>query len=308
MRPPCTNSSGRIHASAAPSDTSNAPQEVPKRTGSHGKRSMQHADYHNLETKRRKEGAESAAKVQERATQLVQQLAAPHGQDAPQETSGTLAKAEDRQNTYNMCIDTKPWATGRDRAVHATKSTAGLPMRTGHYESHASCRESFAPPSLENSRGDSPVEQTNSDPSVRSGASPVNAADQDSEAVSGQQQCRARSQSPPAGQLEFSSTQKFKRDSQCNESMGAIKDRQMNEQTLQNHPQNSPAHGKRYSYLLPTYCCEHNHLCPGLCLCYVALHCNLLSQMVCLYLRGELNVLASAYAVCYLVYKIAALG
>ena len=257
MGPPCANYPGRSRTSAAPSDTADALGEIPNATASHpGKRSMQHADYHILETKRRRQGAERAAKVQERATQLVQQLADPHGQDALQETSGTLAKAEDRQNTYNMSIDTKPWATGRDRAVHSTKSTAGLPMQTGHYESHASRHEPFAPAPLDNSRGDSPVEQTNSDPSARSGASPDNAAEQNSEAASGKWECRARSQSPPAGRSQFSSTQRFKRNSQCNESMEAIKDRQKDEQTHQNHPQNDPDEGKRYCWTVADFSCS----------------------------------------------------
>lgn len=227
------------------------------------KRSAQHAEYHSAETKRRKEGAERAAKVQKRATQLVQQLAAPDGQSILQETSGTLAKAEDRQNTYNMSIDSKPWARGKNRVSQSVDPTAGLPMRTGHYSdtdtsggepsadppqdaaADGSAVEQPNPESLPDhgkgnegqkvSEDDRAIEQTNSEPS----------SDDDEVDKGGEGHSEAGPQSPPtSGGASFSCTQ-GKHAGQTSPDKAAIKDRQMDEQTHQNHPQNRSESGMR---------------------------------------------------------------
>ena len=291
-------------------------------TGS--KRSAQHANYHNAKTKRRKEGAERAAKVQKHATQLVQQLAAPDGQSVPQETSGTLAKAEDRQNTYNISIESKPWASGNDGVSHAVDPTAGLPMQSGHYsdtetsggqpsgeapqdaaadgstveqpnsepssdhdngetkegedisEADAPVEQTNPEPSSDHgddktkedeqdSKDGSPVEQTNSEPSSDHGDDETKEDEQHSKDGSpveqtnsepssdhaegdkgGEKPNKAGSQSPPSsGGGSFSCTQD-KSAGQSSHDKDAIKDRQMEEQTHQNRPQNRSESGKRY--------------------------------------------------------------
>lgn len=211
------------------------------------KRPAQHAEYHNAENKRRQEGAERAANVQKHATQLVQQLAAPGGQRTPKETSGTLAKAEDRQSTYNMSIDTKPWASGRDNVSHAISPTAGLPMQTGHYcdTDASSGQPTTAHAPLDTARDGSPVQQTISDPSDRAAQLQADSSEGNTEAGKGHS--GAGSQLPPTSDHpKFSSTQKFKSDKESSPSMSAIKDRQIHEQTHQHHPQNRSESGKRY--------------------------------------------------------------
>jgi len=123
----------------APLPEGSCPRASPEVTHSSGAESLdtsrhasskhgaQHEKYHNFETKRRKAGAQQAAKVQEKATQLVQQLAAPDGSRGPYEHHGTLAKAEHRQDSYNQSIETKPWASSTEQACH--NPTAGLPMQ-----------------------------------------------------------------------------------------------------------------------------------------------------------------------------------
>lgn len=245
------------------------------------KRSAQHAQYHNAETKRRKEGAERAANIQQHATQLVQQLAAPDGDSIPQETSGTLAKAEDRQNAYNVSIDSKPWASGRHKVSHSVNPTAGLPMQTGHYsDTDTSSVQPSAHASSDAAAEGSPVEQTNSEPLSEHGeggqenkkhseaaeGSPVEqpssepSSDHGEGDQEGKKHSEAGSQSPSISDgANFSSTQKFKHgDGQSNPDMAAIKDRQIDEQTHQNHPQNctESESGKRY---LTSYCLADLH-------------------------------------------------
>lgn len=205
------------------------------------KRSAQQAEYHNAETKRRRESAERAARVQKHATKLVQQLSAPDGHSLPQDSSGTLAKAEDRQNAYNLSIDSKPWASGLESLRHNTDPTAGLPVQTGH------CSGADAPGhqhgGSDAATDDSPVEQTNSDPALRAAALQSDSSEGDKV---GDKASKSGSPSPPAPEpAKFSSTQKFKRNMQSNPGMAAIKDRQMDEQTHQNHPQNVADSGKR---------------------------------------------------------------
>ena len=206
-----------------------------KATVSHSgsKRSAQHAEYHNVETKRRQESAERAAQAQKHATQLVQQLAAPDGHSLPQESSGILAKAEDRQNAYNMSIDSKPWASGHDSVRHNIDPTSGLPMQTGHYSDAST---------YGGATDDSPVEQTNSDPAMRAAA--VQSDSSEGDKAAGDKDSNAESPSPDCA--TFSSTQKVKRNVQSNSGLAAIKSRQMDEQTHQNHPQNFSDTGKRY--------------------------------------------------------------
>ena len=209
------------------------------------KRPAQHAEYHNAETKRRRESAERAAQAQRYATQLVQQLAAPEGHSLPQESSGTLAKAEDRQNAYNLSIDSKPWASGHDSMLYNIDPIAGLPMQSGHY-SHAKTAggQRNSPPNA--ATDGSPVEQTNSDPAIRAAALQSDSSEGDKDA--GDKDSKAGSTLPPAPECaKFSSTQKFKRNVHSNPGYAAIKDRQMDEQTHQNHPQNFSASGNRYA-------------------------------------------------------------
>ena len=217
-----------------------------KGTVSHSgrKRSAQHAEYHNAETKRRREGAEHAAQAQKHATQLVQQLAAPDGHSMPQESSGMLAKAEDRQNAYNLSIDSKPWASGLDSVRHNIDPTAGLPMQTGHY-SDANTFGGQDHSASDAAADGSPVQQTNSDPTIRASAVQSDSSEGDKQA--GDKDSTAGSPSPPASECaKFSSTQKFKHNVQSNSGLAAIKDRQIDEQTHQNHPQNFSDAGKRY--------------------------------------------------------------
>ena len=217
-----------------------------KGTVSHAgsKRSAQHAQYHNAETKKRRESADRAAQAQKHATQLVQQLAAPDGNAMPQESSGTLAKAEDRQNAYNLSIDSKPWASGHDSVRHCIDPTAGLPMQTGHYaDASTSGGQQHAVPDA--ATDGSPVKQTNSDPALRAAALQSDSSENDKDA--GDKDSKAGPPSPPASECaKFSSIQKFKRNVQSNPGLAAIKDRQMDEQTHQNHPQNFSDSGNRY--------------------------------------------------------------
>lgn len=217
--------------------------DVSQHAGS--KREAQHEEYHNLETKRRRAGAQQAAKVQEKATQLVQQLAAPDGSRGPYEHHGTLAKAEHRQDSYNQSIETKPWASSTEQACH--NPTAGLPMQTGHYANQRALDEdsgSACPGS--GSASDSPadpgkdVQQTNSDPAQHctSMQSPEFAAESNAEETS---ESEANSESPAIEACkQFSSTQRYKRNAHANSSMTAIRERQHDEQTNQNHQQNDP--------------------------------------------------------------------
>ncbi|DBA76520.1 TPA: hypothetical protein ACH3X2_008576 [Trebouxia sp. C0005] len=214
------------------------------------KRGAQHEEYHNSETKRRKAGTQQAAKVQEKATQLVQQLAAPDGSRGPYEHHGTLAKAEHRQDSYNQSIETKPWASSIQQACH--NPTAGLPMQTGHYaDQHASDQDSGSASPCSGSAAESPadpakhVQQTNSDPSQHctSLQSPEFAAESNAEETS---ESEANSESPAIDACkQFSSSQKYKRNVHANSSMAAIRDRQHDEQTNQNHQQNDPEDEKR---------------------------------------------------------------
>ncbi len=215
------------------------------------KRRDQHEKYHNSETKRRKAGAQQAAKVQEKATQLLQQLAAPDGSRGPYEHHGTLAKAEHRQDAYNQSIETKPWASSVEQARH--NPTAGLPMQTGHYaDQHALDQDSDSACPRSGSAADSPadpaehVQQTNSDPSQRctSLQSPEFAADSDAEDTS---EFEANCESPAIEACkQLSSTQKYTRNAHANPSKAAIRERQRDEQTNQNHQQNDPEDEKRY--------------------------------------------------------------
>lgn len=211
------------------------------------KRSAQHAEYHNAETKRRRESAERATHVQKQATKLVQQLAAPDGHSLPQDSSGILAKAEDRQNAYNSSIDSKPWASGLGSLHHNTDPTAGLPVQSGHFSDTDAPAHQHGVPDAPTD--DSPVEQTNSDPATRAAALQSDSSEGDKV---GDKDSKSESPSPPAPEpAKFSSTQKFKRNMQSNPGMAAIKDRQMDEQTHQNHPQSVADSGKRYVYAAP---------------------------------------------------------
>ncbi|DBA81713.1 TPA: hypothetical protein ACH3X1_007451 [Trebouxia sp. C0004] len=214
------------------------------------KRGAQHEKYHNIEVKRRKAGAQQAAKVQEKATQLVQQLAAPDGSPGPYELHGTLAKAEHRQDAYNRSIKTKPWASSTEQACHPT---AGLPMQTGHYaDQHAVDQDSGSACPLSGRAADSPadpakhVQQTkHSDPAqcCASLQSPEFAAESNAEETF---ESEANSESPAIEACkQFSSTQKYKRNAHANSSMAAIRERQHDEQTNQNHQQNDPEDEKR---------------------------------------------------------------
>lgn len=205
------------------------------------KRSAQHAEYHTAETKRRRESAERAARVQKHAAKLVQQLSAPDGHSLPQDTSGTMAKAEERQNAYNLSMDSKPWASGLGSLRHNTDPTTGLPVQTGHYSDPDAPGHQHGVPDAPSD--DSPVEQTNSDPAIRAAALQSDSSEGDKV---GDKDSKSGSPSPPAPEpAKFSSTQKFKRNMQSNPGMAAIKDRQMDEQTHQNHPQSVADSGKR---------------------------------------------------------------
>ena len=212
------------------------------------KRGAQHEKYHNFETKRRKVGAQQAAKVQEKATQLVQQLAAPDGSRGPYEHHGTLAKAEHRQDSYNQSIETKPWASSTEQACH--NPTAGLPMQTGHYADDLDQDSGSACPGS-GSASDSPadpgkrVQQTNSDPAQHGTSiqSPDFAADSNAEETS---ESEANCESPAIEACkQLSSTQKYKRNAHANPSKAAIRERLHDEQTSQNHQQNDPEDEKR---------------------------------------------------------------
>ena len=211
------------------------------------KRRDQHEKYHNFETKRRKAGAQQAAKVQEKATQLVQQLAAPDGSRGPYEHHGTLAKAEHRQDAYNQSIETKPWASSAEQAHNPT---AGLPMQTGHYADERSLdQDSGSAGPCSGSAADSPadpakhVQQSNPDPSQHctSLQSPDFAADSNAEETS---EPEANCESPAIEACkQLSSTQKYRRN--AHSSKAAIRERQRDEQTNQNHQQNDPEDEKR---------------------------------------------------------------
>ena len=239
----------RPRASAEVTHSSGAESLDMSRNAS-SKRGAQHEKYHNFETKRRKAGAQQAAKVQEKATQLVQQLAAPDGSRGPYEHHGTLAKAEHRQDAYNQSIETKPWASSTEQARH--NPTAGLPMQTGHYaDQHALDQDSGSASPRSGSAADSPaesakhVQQTNSDPSrhCTSLQSPEFAAESNAEETS---ESEANSESPAIEACkQFSSSQKYKRNAHANSSRAAIRERQRDEQTHQNHQQNDPEDEKR---------------------------------------------------------------
>lgn len=221
-----------------------------------GKRPAQHERYHNAEIKRRKTGAQQAAKVQEKATQLVQQLAAPR---SSYEHSGTLAKAEHRQDGYNQSIDEKPWAGNTEQTRHSTHPTAGLTMRTGHYtDLHSPDHKSVSASSHNTEPADSsgkstvpakPVEQTKSDRARRSCPlqAPTSAAAPPSEASS-QSEADSASHAIQACK-EFSNFQKNTRNSKDKSDMASTEERQRDEQTNQHHQQNDPEDAKR----LPTY-------------------------------------------------------
>lgn len=206
------------------------------------KRRGQHEEYHNSSTKRRKSSARRAAKIQEKATQLVHQVAAPHGATLPLETNGTLAKAEDRQDTYNLSIQDKPWATSNEHARRSRNPTAGLSTQTGRCadeqssddQSDSNCLgSSNTQDSLEHS--DMSGQQTNSDPSHCSHSLQADSADTDSGDDSKQaiKECK-----------EFSSTQSVKHNLHDDSDMAAVRDRQRHEQTNQHHQQNDPEEEK----------------------------------------------------------------
>lgn len=246
----------------APLPEGSCPRASPEVTHSSGAESLdtsrhasskhgaQHEKYHNFETKRRKAGAQQAAKVQEKATQLVQQLAAPDGSRGPYEHHGTLAKAEHRQDSYNQSIETKPWASSTEQARH--NPTAGLPMQTGHYaDQQALDQDSGAACPRPGTAADSPadpakhVQQTSSDPAQHciSLQPPKSAAESNAEESS---ESEANSESPAIEACkQFSSTQKYKRNAHANSSRAAIRERQHDEQTNQNHQQNDPEDEKR---------------------------------------------------------------
>ena len=216
------------------------------------KRPAQHERYHHAEIKRRKTGAQQAAKVQEKATQLVQQLAAPR---PSYEHRGTLAKAEHRQDGYNQSIDEKPWAGSTEQTRHSTHPTAGLTMQTGHYtDVHSPDHKSVSASSHNTEPADSsgkstvpakPVEQTEADRARRS--APLQAPASLSEAPS-QSEADSASHAIQACK-EFSSTQKNTRNSKDKSDMASTEERQRDEQTHQHHQQNDPEDAKR----LPTY-------------------------------------------------------
>lgn len=242
--PPESSTPERFRADTHSQGARNSERDMGTFSHAGGKRSAQHAEYHNAETKKRREGAERAAQAQKHATQLVQQLAAPDGNSMPQESSGTLAKAEDRQNAYNLSIDSKPWASGHDSVRHCIDPTAGLPMQTGHY-ADASTSGGQQHAASHAATDGSPVKQTNSDPAIRAGALQSDSSENDKDA--GDKDNKAGSPSPPASECaKFSSTQKFKHNVHSNPGLAAIKDRQMDEQTHQNHPQNFSESGNRY--------------------------------------------------------------
>ena len=233
------------------------PRAIPEGTHSSGaesldmswhassKRGAQHEKYHHSETKRRKAGAQQAGKVQEKATQLVQQLAAPDESRGPYEHHGTLAKAEHRQDSYNQSIETKPWASSTEQACH--NPTAGLPMQTGHYADERSLDQdsgSVCPGSGSASDSDpgKHVQQTNSDPAQHRTSD--FAAESDAEESS---ESEAKCDSPAIEACkQLSSTQKYKRNAHANSSKAAIRERLHDEQTNQNHQQNDPEDEKRY--------------------------------------------------------------
>ncbi len=214
------------------------------------KRGAQHEKYHHSENKRRKAGAQQAAKVQEKATQLVQQLAAPDRSRGPYEHHGTLAKAEHRQDSYNQSIETKPWASSTEQACH--NPTAGLPMQTGHYaDEHDLDQDSGSACPGSGSASDSPadpgkhVQQTNSDPAQHGTSiqSPDFAADSNAEESS---ESEANCESPAIEACkQIRGTQKYKRNAHANSSKAAIRERLHDEQTNQNHQQNDPEDEKR---------------------------------------------------------------
>ncbi len=210
------------------------------------KRSGQHEDYHKHETKRRKAGSQQAAKIQEKATQLVQQLAVPDGPRAPYESQGTLAKAEHRQDAYNQSIESKPWAGSREHSRHSANPTAGLPMQTGHYVERHSPEHQSGPASFNDTdkagvldQSTSRAEHTDSDPSAHSASVEASQSESDSESPA-IEACK-----------QFSSTHKFKRHSHGGRDSAAVRDRQLDEQTYQNHQQNDPEDEKRYVVLCP---------------------------------------------------------
>ena len=236
-RPPDSSTPERVRAdttSKAVRKSGGEQEGTVSQSGS--KRSAQHAEYHTAEHKRRRGCAERAAQAQKHATQLVQQLAAPDGNSMPQESSGIMAKAEDRQKAYNLSMDSKPWASSHDSLHHNMDPAAGLPMQTGHH-SDADPSGGQHPAATDAATDDSPVEQTNSDPAIWAAALHSDSSEDDSDA--GNQDIKAGSPPPPASECaKFSSTQKIKRNVHSNPGLTAIKDRQMDEQTHQNHPQN----------------------------------------------------------------------
>ena len=194
------------------------------------KRRGQHEDYHKNESKRRNRGAQEAAKVQEHATQLVEQCSVPDRPNIPRERHGTLAKAEHRQEGNNQIMESKPWAGA---------SSTRLPMQSGHHvDAHSSDHHSG---SSDKEQSDRPKLQTSSDASPQS-ASLTPGSEDDSGSDSD-------SKSPPAEACKESTNEQEHKHNHQGQSN--TKARQEDEQTNQNHQQNDPEDEKRC--LLATY-------------------------------------------------------
>ena len=237
MEPTEQNLSGRVM---------DQPKEVPQGTISiaRSKRTAQHADHHDCEIKTRK-AADKAARVQQRAGELVQQLS-QEDDGASHKARGLLATAEKRQNADSKLVHPQLWPDD-DQQVSQPSRLQKDPLTKVHYhEPHAPRPKSTSPPNRSHKKRRSPVKQTNSDSSVEPGITPVDSDRPDAEATSGNSQDRTRTQSPPGACSEFGSTQKLKHSLKSNPNMTAILDRQIREQTNQNHPQDYPDDGQRY--------------------------------------------------------------
>ena len=214
----------------ASSETKHRPGEAPRdrlRIVSGSKRDGQHAEYHQSETKRRKSGAQRAASIQQKATDLVQQVASLGEPSLPEGSHGV--RADIPLGLYSTFSDSKPIASSDEQARRSTNPTEGLPMQTGHYTTSPSDSDpdAIADPAAAAQAPGTELPETSSAGQVDLSSE----TDAESPAIEAYKQLSKAKQVRQA--LEESSDSK------------ASKERQQVEQTNQIHQQNDPEEEKR---------------------------------------------------------------
>lgn len=271
------------HMAIQPQDVESAAGQS-DRAGEQKRRTLPHSKRHkpNKQDAHQQTGAETAAKVQAKATRIVGEFAAPEPDLAQ---TGTLALAEKRQKDYNNHMQAKPCA---DTGGSVFDRRTGAALLTGHESKDSAFKDSAEARRLPGWQASydselhqdkqSPQQQLHSNvhddsaaarPQTRGESGDTQTAN-DQKSANGHEQ--AQQSEAQSSQPSHCSSGMFDEIAECNQHAESketqspdaghggqaarlsedVQDRLYDEQTQQHHPQNNSEEAKRCPFHLNT--------------------------------------------------------